>query len=302
MAPIAHVEEWVDDCATIAEIEAALVDLRYRRTHGVEPDLRTSVLTHLAWVPPEWQEAAADALAGLGERHPSRTLLLLPQDDESDGLAARVHLECYELPGIERLLCSEVVELRLGGGRSKAPASIAAPLLLPDLPVFLRWRGRPDFGSPVFGQLVDMVDRLVVDSAEWQDIPHAFAELAEQFDRVGGLGHRLASHAAVAARTRRRLARPPRPAHGPSGRDGARRGLARGAGGHSALSSSGPTRFRSATAGRRATSFPMRSTSSFGIRCTRLQPPSPARAESGTTDSATVIRSRVILFRILLRE
>ena len=184
MAPIAHVEEWIDDCATIAEIEAALVDLRYRRTHGVEPDLRTSVLTHLAWVPPEWQEAAADALAGLGERHPSRTLLLLPQDDESDGLAARVHLECYELPGIERLLCSEVVELRLGGGRSKAPASIAAPLLLPDLPVFLRWRGRPDFGSPVFGQLVDMVDRLVVDSAEWQDIPNAFAELAEQFDRV----------------------------------------------------------------------------------------------------------------------
>ncbi len=184
MAPIAHVEEWIDDCATIAEIEAALVDLRYRRTHGVEPDLRTSVLTHLAWVPPEWQEAAADALAGLGERHPSRTLLLLPQDDESDSLAARVHLECYELPGIERLLCSEIVELRLGGGRSKAPASIAAPLLLPDLPVFLRWRGRPDFGSTVFGQLVDMVDRLVVDSAEWQDVPQAFAELAEQFERV----------------------------------------------------------------------------------------------------------------------
>jgi Glucose-6-phosphate dehydrogenase subunit len=184
VAPIAHVEEWIDDCATIAEVEAALVDLRYRHSHGGDPDLRTSVLTHLAWVPPEWQEAAAETLAGLGERHPSRTLLLFPQAGEEDTLAARVHLECYELPGIERHLCSEVVELRLHGARAEAPASIAAPLLLPDLPVFLRWRGRPDFGSPVFGQLVDMVDRLVVDSAEWPDVPAAYEELVELFDDV----------------------------------------------------------------------------------------------------------------------
>lgn len=184
MAPVAHVEEWIDECATIAEIEAALVDLRYRHSHGGEPDLRTSVLTHLAWVPPEWREAAAETLAGLGERHPSRTLLLFPQADEQDELAARVSLECYELPGIERHLCSEVIELRLHGARAEAPASIAVPLLLPDLPVFLRWRGRPDFGSPVFGQLAEIVDRLVVDSAEWPDVPAAYRELVELFDRV----------------------------------------------------------------------------------------------------------------------
>jgi hypothetical protein len=106
------------------------------------------------------------------------------QAEDEDALSARVHLEFYELPGVEGHRCSEVVELRLRGARADAPASIAAPLLLPDLPVFLRWRGRPDFGSPVFGQLVDMVDRLVVDSAEWPDVPSAYAELVEQFDRV----------------------------------------------------------------------------------------------------------------------
>jgi Glucose-6-phosphate dehydrogenase subunit len=184
MASVAHIEEWTDECASIAEIENAFVDLRYRHADDDEPDLRTSVLTHLAWVPGEWQKAATETLAGMGERHPSRTLLLFPQPDEGDGLAARVLLECHELAGLERHLCSEVVELRLRGARADAPASIAAPLLLPDLPVFLRWRGRPDFGSPVFGQLVDMVDRLVVDSAEWPDVPSAYAELAEQFDRV----------------------------------------------------------------------------------------------------------------------
>ena len=73
MAQVAHVEEWLDDCATIAEIEAALVDLRYRHSEAGEPDLRTSVLTHLAWVPPEWQEAAADTLAAAPRRQGRRT-------------------------------------------------------------------------------------------------------------------------------------------------------------------------------------------------------------------------------------
>ena len=183
MAPVAHVEEWTDDCSSIAEIERALVDLRFRHVDK-EPDLRTSVLTHIAWVPEEWQQAATTTLAGMGERHPSRTLLLFPQPDAAGTLAARVSLECHELPGLERHLCNEVIELRLQGGRSQAPASIVVPLLLPDLPVFLRWRGRPDFSSPVFDQLVEVVDRLVVDSSEWPDVPGAYAELSALFDRV----------------------------------------------------------------------------------------------------------------------
>jgi glucose-6-phosphate dehydrogenase assembly protein OpcA len=50
--------------------------------------------------------------------------------------------------------------------------------------VFLRWRGRPDFGSHVFGQMVEIVDRLVLDSAEWPDVPAAYAELASLYDSV----------------------------------------------------------------------------------------------------------------------
>jgi glucose-6-phosphate dehydrogenase assembly protein OpcA len=184
MASVAHVDEWTDECATVAEIEQALIALRLRRGFEGKRNLRTTVLTHLAWVPREWQQAATDTLAGLAERHPSRTILLFPEPEARDGVAARVLLECYEVPGTARHLCNEVVELRLRGNRATAPASIALPLLLPDLPVFLRWRGRPDFDSPVFAQLADMVDRLVVDSAEWPDLPGAYAELGRFFDRV----------------------------------------------------------------------------------------------------------------------
>jgi glucose-6-phosphate dehydrogenase assembly protein OpcA len=58
------------------------------------------------------------------------------------------------------------------------------PLLVSDLPVFLRWRGLPPWGSPELEQLVGVVDRLIVDSTEWDELPHAYAHLAELFDRV----------------------------------------------------------------------------------------------------------------------
>ena len=183
MASVAHVDEWTDECASVAEIERALIELRLRRGFEGKRNLRTTVLTHMAWVPPEWQQAATETLAGLAERHPSRTLLLFPEPDEGDGVAARVLLECYDVP-TGRHLCNEVVELRLRGARAAAPASIALPLVLPDLPIFLRWRGRPDFESPPFRQLIDMVDRLVVDSSEWPDVPQAYSELANVFETV----------------------------------------------------------------------------------------------------------------------
>jgi hypothetical protein len=184
LASVIHVDEWADECASVAEVEQALIGLRTKRGFVGKRNLRTTVLTHLAWVPQEWREAATATLAGLAERHPSRTLLLFPEPEAEDGLAARALLECYEVPFSDRHLCNEIAELRLRGARADAPASIVLPLLLPDLPVFLRWRGRPDFGSTVFAQLADVVDRLVVDSSEWPDVPGAYAELAEAFDRV----------------------------------------------------------------------------------------------------------------------
>src|SRR5687767_2005059 len=67
-----RLEEWSGEDTTLAEIEDSLARLRD------ESDLRTSVMTHTAWVPEEWLEAAREALAGLAERHPSRTIILVP--------------------------------------------------------------------------------------------------------------------------------------------------------------------------------------------------------------------------------
>ena len=63
--------------ASVAEIDRELASKRWDAESG-EPYQRTSVMTHLAWVPEAWVEAAEDVLAGLAERHPSRTIALFP--------------------------------------------------------------------------------------------------------------------------------------------------------------------------------------------------------------------------------
>ena len=172
-------QEWTGRDVTIAQIEHELAQLR-----SDSMDMRTSVMTHIAWAPPEWQDASRDTLAGMAERHPSRTLLLFPQDDKRDALDAEVSLQCYSHAELQRHVCTEVIELRLCGRVAEAPASVILPLVLPDVPVFLRWRGEPPFGNPVFEQLIDVVDRLVVDSREWEGAPACYAKLVEIFDRV----------------------------------------------------------------------------------------------------------------------
>jgi Glucose-6-phosphate dehydrogenase subunit N-terminal domain/Glucose-6-phosphate dehydrogenase subunit C-terminal domain len=177
---------WQGEGVSLAQVNVALARLRAETAKdGRPPSLRTSVMTHLAWVPESWREKALAALAGMAERHPSRTILLFPEYDTGlERIDAEVSLVSYAVPGVERSVCSEVVELRLHGTRAKAPASVVEPLLVSDLPVFLRWRGEPPWGAQELDQLVGITDRLIVDSTEWDDLPFPYRHLVELFPRA----------------------------------------------------------------------------------------------------------------------
>jgi hypothetical protein len=168
--------------SSVRELEREIASLRTAPDADV-PYQRTSVMTHVAWVPEQWVEAAEDVLSGLAERHPSRTIVLFPRPDEEDGLDGNVQVECYPA-GEGRQICTETIRIKLNGHRAVAPASVVQPLLLPDLPAFLRWRGMPPFGEDAFQQLLDVVDRLIVDSTEWPDLPATYRPLTDIFERV----------------------------------------------------------------------------------------------------------------------
>jgi glucose-6-phosphate dehydrogenase assembly protein OpcA len=50
--------------------------------------------------------------------------------------------------------------------------------------VFLRWRGEPPWGAQELEQLVDLTDRLIVDSTEWDDVPSTYRQLVQLFERT----------------------------------------------------------------------------------------------------------------------
>jgi Glucose-6-phosphate dehydrogenase subunit N-terminal domain len=172
------VEEWAGVDVSISEIESELARLRAASADDDgHPQQRTSVMTHIAWVPPEWLDAAERTLAGLGERHPSRTVILVPRPAEPGGIDAELSVRSFPLG--QRSVAGEVIELSLRGDRAVAPASIVLPLAISDLPIFLRWRGEPPFAETQWGQLVGVADRVVVDSSEWGEL--RYSELAESF-------------------------------------------------------------------------------------------------------------------------
>jgi Glucose-6-P dehydrogenase subunit len=126
-----------------------------------------------------WEEAAERTLAGLAEQHPSRTILLFPQPDDDDGLDLDASVQFFAAG--PRTSCAEVIRVRLCGDRSRHPSSIVVPLLVADLPVFCRWRGLPEFDE-VFDEVVEVVDRLIVDSTEWPSdtLSQGYGKLAKR--------------------------------------------------------------------------------------------------------------------------
>lgn len=168
----------------VSDIERQLGRLRAREAADGMPELRTSTMTHIVWCPPDWRAKARATLAGLLERHPARTIFLLPEPGRKAEIEAHAELKDFQLQGLSREVLSEVIEIRLRGAAARHPASIVLPLLVSDLPVFCRWRGEPRWDSSELAEITGVCDRFVVDSSEWRGVPRAYPQLVALFERI----------------------------------------------------------------------------------------------------------------------
>jgi len=166
----------------VDDVQRRLFEARCRE-QGNGPQLRASTMTHVAWVPPVWLERGRRVLAALEERHPARTIILVPEPRGTTGVDARVLVRDFDAPDGREVL-SEVVELRLHGASARHPASLVLPLLISDLPAFCRWRGEPGWDGTALAELVSACDRLVVDSSEWPAPARRYARLEKLFDSI----------------------------------------------------------------------------------------------------------------------
>jgi glucose-6-phosphate dehydrogenase assembly protein OpcA len=136
------------------------------------PHARASVLNLIVTVV---DGAAADrvvhTLMGLGVRHPSRAIVLVPERASDAGpLGARISTHCHDTGSGGDRVCYEEIVLTIRGEAAGHLSGVVAPLLIHDLPTHVWWPGDPPFRDPVFEQLVEMSDRLIVDSADFADL------------------------------------------------------------------------------------------------------------------------------------
>lgn len=151
------------------------------------PHARASVLNLIVTVV---DGPAADrvvqTLEGLGVRHPSRAIVLVPEEHGSAGpLDARISTHCHDAHGGGDQVCYEEVILTVRGEAAAHLNGIVAPLLIHDLPTHVWWPGDPPFRHPVFEQLVEMGDRLLIDSADFSDLLGGMRRLAGLRRRSG---------------------------------------------------------------------------------------------------------------------
>jgi glucose-6-phosphate dehydrogenase assembly protein OpcA len=111
---------------------------------------------------------------------PTRVILLRADRDGAQRLDASVSTRCRPALKGRRQLCGEQITIEAGGAMIESVASAVEPLLVPDIAAFLWWNDIPNHEDKLFSRLVEMVDRVVIDSA-------AFDRPREDLGRVAKL-------------------------------------------------------------------------------------------------------------------
>ena len=163
---------WEGTSVDVASIDKALGRLwkdlgRAEVSDGRRPPARTSVFNLVVYVPHASGTApVVEAIGGLIEQHPSRTIVVVADPDApSSSLDAVVTTNCTPSRSVRERFCWEQITLTAHGDSAAHAPGIVIPLLLPDLPTYLWWADDVPFGSELFARMAGLCDRVIVDSA-----------------------------------------------------------------------------------------------------------------------------------------
>jgi len=188
-------QPWVERGTSVRAIEAHLAQLWIDKPGREDPIViekgrqhaRASVLNLIVSVPDEVAAArVVETMIGLGFRHPSRAIVLAA-DPHAGGpaLSGSITAHCRPGPDGGEAVCCEVVVLTVRGEAAEHLSGVVAPLLIHDLPTHVWWPGDPPFADPIFDQLVEMSDRVIVDSSDFGELLHGLRRLATLRRRSG---------------------------------------------------------------------------------------------------------------------
>ena len=114
-------------------------------------------------------ECAAD-LEHITGRHPCRIINIVRDAKEGEEpVQAYVSIHCKVSPAGGRQVCSELVTVVATTPDARQVPAAVIPILISDLPTFLWWPHGSPFDDDLFRSLADSADRLIVDSATFEN-------------------------------------------------------------------------------------------------------------------------------------
>ena len=130
-----------------------------------------------------------ELLSQVNEQHPGRTLILVAyRDTATPRLEGYVSMRCRLLGATGKQICGEQVTIEAGGPLVETAATAVAPLLVPDVPVFLWWNDIPHYEDKLFDRLAQMADRIVIDSAAFD---HPYDDLLRLSNTISDQSRRM---------------------------------------------------------------------------------------------------------------
>lgn len=136
--------------------------------------MRASTLNLLVFVTSHGEAARLDdTLTEVTAAHPSRAIMIIADSQSQEPvLAAQVTSRCTLPTATSKQVCCEQVTITAAGSELDEMPSAVGPLLVSDLPVYLWWCSVPRITDKVtFRRLADLSDRVIIDSADFND-PH----------------------------------------------------------------------------------------------------------------------------------
>lgn len=157
----------------IAAIERELTALW--KQAGSEDDhssiIRACLLNLLVYIPdPASANKIDEIVVEISKERPARAILMITDRESTESnLSAYVTSQCTIPDGMSKQVCCEEVTITASGSQVNEMPSAVVSLLMPDLPVYLWWRGVPDLNDKVFDYLGEISDRVIIDSAKFAD-------------------------------------------------------------------------------------------------------------------------------------
>jgi len=143
--------------------------------------IRASLLNLIIYAPSDDDLTKLDdILTDVTAAHPCRAILTIAdRQAEQSSLSAEVTSRCTLPTAATKQVCCEQVTITARKAQVDTVASLIVQLLLSDLPVYLWWRAVPRLDDKAFHHLVEISNRVVIDSADFRETYRDLASLAD---------------------------------------------------------------------------------------------------------------------------